>query len=72
MFHQLIPNMFYLIEYKNGQEEVVHQGTFVRYVDSHCAVFKDVACIHNTLGQLWFEDIFYFYSTIPRIYTPLA
>jgi hypothetical protein len=70
MFDSLIPGMTYLIEYKNA--EVVHQGTFVRYVDAHCAEFHDVACLYNAFGSRSHHDILFFYSMIPRIYTPVT
>lgn len=69
MFHLLVPGTVYLIEYRNG-EEVVHQGTFVRYVDDHCAEFVDVSCLYNSMGPCSYHAVLYFYSMIPRTYTP--
>lgn len=71
MFHLLIPGVTYLIEYRNV-EEVVHEGTFVRYIDSHCAEFVDVSCLYNSLGPCSHHEVLYFYSMIPRTYTPVS
>ena len=71
MLNHLVPGMTYLIEYRHDVE-IVHQGTFVRYVDDHCAEFRDVACLYDSTGPCTHSDFMYFYSNVPRSYTPVT
>jgi len=70
MFHSLIPGICYLVEYNYGGEEVIHRGTFVKYVDAHCAEFMDVTCLYDSIsGTSGHFESFFFYNNVPRTFT---